>query len=217
MRNWWRKARQGVLVALLHATVKLLSFTLRVTIRGQSNSESSQTGKIVASWHGRGFLGAAKFGGRGWWVLISQSSDGELISGIFSRFGYKTIRGSTRKGGSRAAVEVIRILRQGGTIVITPDGPRGPSNIASPGIILLAQKSGATIVPVANSIRPRKIFRSWDRYMLPLPFAKCLVEFGEPINVPQNASDEDLENIRLTLEAELNKMEASLEKELGYK
>lgn len=216
MRSWWQKARPGVLAALIHAAAKTIAFTLRVKVSGAPNIDPDSSGKIIASWHGRGFLGATKFGGRGWWALISHSRDGEMQNGIFRRFGFNTIRGSTKRGGARAAVEIIRVLKDGGTFVFTPDGPRGPERKVQPGIVWIAQKSGAKIVPSANSVRPRKIFNSWDHYLLPLPFAKCLVEFGEPISVPASATDDELQLYCEKLELELNRLEEKLERELGY-
>ena len=99
---------------------------------------------------------------------------------------------------------------------MTPDGPRGPSGVVQGGVMLMAQKSGAGLIPVGISARPRIVAKSWDKYIIPLPFSKILMIFGEPIYVPLKATEEEIEAVRLQLESEIHRLEQLAESELGF-
>jgi lysophospholipid acyltransferase (LPLAT)-like uncharacterized protein len=103
-------------------------------------------------------------------------------------------------------IEIVSALREGYHVAITPDGPRGPKYNVQPGIISLAQLSGAPIVPAGARISSRKNLRSWDAFQVPLPFARCDLMFSRPIYVPRRASAEELESYRTQLEAELRRI-----------
>jgi lysophospholipid acyltransferase (LPLAT)-like uncharacterized protein len=193
--------------------VRGICSTLRFDMR---NVPANDHKLIFCGWHGRSFAFSDYFRKRGWNVIISHSSDGEMQSRIFSRLGYKVIRGSTGRGGVRAAVEAIRALEEGGTMAMTPDGPRGPSGVVQGGVMLMARKSGAGLIPVGISAKPRMMAKSWDRYIVPVPFGKCLMIFGEPLFVPPKATDEQVEQVRLQLEAEIHRLEKVAEAELGF-
>ena len=209
----WRLARPRVLSGTLYMTVRAICSTIRFDMRNVPKEESKL---IFCGWHGRSFAFSDYFRRRGWYVIISHSSDGEMQSRIFGKLGYKVIRGSTGRGGVRAAVEAIRALKEGGTMAMTPDGPRGPSGVVQGGVMLMAQKSGAGLIPVGISARPRLVAKSRDKYILPLPFSKCLMIFGEPIYVPLKSSEEEIEQIRLQLEAEIHRLEQLAESQLGF-
>ena len=135
---------------------------------------------------------------------------------VFTKLGFRTIRGSTKRGGVRAAVEAIRALKSGGSLAMTPDGPRGPSGEVQGGVMLMAQKSGAPLIPVGVSASPRWLAKSWDRFLIPLPFAKGMLIAGEPIYVPPDASPEQVEEIRRQLERAMNDVETAAEGRLGH-
>jgi lysophospholipid acyltransferase (LPLAT)-like uncharacterized protein len=101
------------------------------------------------------------------------------------------------------------------SMAITPDGPRGPSEVVQPGVLMLAQKSGAALIPAGVSAKPRFLAKSWDRYMVPWPFARAIGFAGEPIYVPADATEEELETIRLKLESEMTRLQVLAETELG--
>jgi len=162
-------------------------------------------------WHGRTIVGAVKFRKRGWWAIISLSRDGEMQNRIFRRLGFNTIRGSTGRGGARALAESIRVLKKGATMTLTPDGPRGPSGIVQPGMLMMSQKSGAWLVPCGVAASPCKLFKSWDRYMVPKLFARCVVVFGEGVQIPRDTTEEQVEGIRQKLERDLHRLEAEAE------
>lgn len=147
---------------------------------------------IHAHWHAHLLPLAYAYRGRGIAVLVSRHGDGEYITQIIHRMGYGTIRGSSSRGGLRALLEMGRFGRAGVPLGVTPDGPRGPRHRLQPGILLIAQKSGQVIVPMATGARPCRYLKSWDRFEIPHPFARLLVICGEPIVIPPDASQETL-------------------------
>jgi lysophospholipid acyltransferase (LPLAT)-like uncharacterized protein len=162
---------------------------------------------IYAVWHGRILILPwlnARFrrtdGARAVRVLASRSRDGELVAAFVRRFGMDVVRGSTSRGGAPALRQLARAVRAGLDVAVVPDGPRGPSCRAQAGIVSLAAATGAPIVPVGVAARPARRLRSWDRFMVPVPFARCAVVFGPALAV---ARTEDREAGRLRVERAL--------------
>jgi lysophospholipid acyltransferase (LPLAT)-like uncharacterized protein len=216
LRAWWRRVRPQVASGAVYFVFRCLSMTWRVKAIRFEESLALPGGKILFGWHGRTMVGAKFFRNMGFWAIISLSRDGEMQDRIFRRLGFKTIRGSTGRGGARALVESIRVLRAGGVMALTPDGPRGPSGVIQPGILMMAQKSGAWLVPCGVSASSRKLVRSWDRYMVPYPFARCLMIYGNGVQIPRDATEQEVDSIRLALEAETHRLEAEAEKAMGH-
>lgn len=214
MKRWWRDARPRVLGTLAYWLICFLGSTVRLRTPGYEKVKDLPTGVIVCGWHGKSLIPGYFFRRRGFWVVISHSRDGEVQNTVFSKLGYQVIRGSTGRGGVRAAVEAIRALRKGGNMAMTPDGPRGPSGVVQGGVMLMAQKSGAALVPVGISAKPRWLAPAWDRYMVPWPFSRGVFLFGEPIYVPEDASEERVEELRLELETKIHEAEAAAEREV---
>ena len=202
---------------LLYLIVRSIGMTLRIRTENFAAGKALPGGCVISGWHGRAFVAANFFRGKGMWVIISHSRDGDIQNRIFRRLGFKTIRGSTGRGGVRAAIEAIKVLRDGAWMALTPDGPRGPSGVVQPGVMTMAQKSGAALVPIGISARPRWLVRTWDRYMIPWPFAKALMIFGEPMFVPKDAAPEEVESLRLALEGEIHRLEAEAERKVGVR
>ena len=217
MKKWWRIARHKIVPPFAYVFARVLGSTIKIKVEGYEQYKGHDTGQIFVGWHGRTFVPAIFFRGRGVWTIISQSLDGEMQNKIFSWFGFKTIRGSTGRGGARAAVESIRVLKKGGTMAFTPDGPRGPSGVVQGGVMLMAKKSGAALVPVGISASRRWNLPTWDRYMFPKPFAKCLMMFGNPIYLSKDASEEEVEVARLKLEKATHKIQAESDEKMGHK
>lgn len=215
MKKWWRAVRPGILSWLIYCVVRLLGMTWRIKVVGLEKALALPGGKILLGWHGRTATAAIKFRKRGYWAIISLSRDGEMQNRIFRRLGFQIIRGSTGRGGAKALAESIRVLKKGGVMALTPDGPRGPSGVIQPGILMMSQRSGAWLVPCGVSARPRKLIRSWDRYMIPLFFARCLMIFGEPVQIPREATEQEVDEIRLMLEADMHRLEADAERAMG--
>ena len=212
LKYWWRERRPEIISGAVAKMVKAIGRSVRFQSHG---FESLPEPHIMCAWHGRTFLFTTRDWGRKYGVIISQSRDGEIQTRIFQSFGFEVIRGSTGRGGIRAAVEAIKLLKRGVSMAMTPDGPRGPSEKVQPGVLMLAQKSGAALIPAGVSARPRYLAKSWDRYMLPLPFSKAIGYAGEPIFVPENATEEEREEIRARLESEMTRMQTMAEQALG--
>ena len=135
---------------------------------------------LFALWHGRMFLSIQAHRRQGIATMASQSKDGEIIARWLERNGYVVARGSTSRGGGSAFKELVRAMRSGRAAALTVDGPRGPARVVQPGIVELARLTGAWILPITfSSSRPR-FLRSWDRYLVPLPFSRNVVAYGEP-------------------------------------
>jgi lysophospholipid acyltransferase (LPLAT)-like uncharacterized protein len=120
-------------------------------------------------------------------VLISRNRDGQHITDVIRRFGYEAIRGSSSRGGMAALKALVRCLRDTGSVGITPDGPRGPRHVVQDGVIYVAAVSGAPLIPISASATRGWRMRSWDRFLVPKPFARVSVHLGDPIWIPSGA------------------------------
>ncbi|MEO6034859.1 MAG: lysophospholipid acyltransferase family protein [Verrucomicrobiota bacterium] len=139
----------------------------------------------------------------GFAAMISASKDGGLLATVLQKFGVQPVRGSTSRRGRQALLESTTWLEKKFNIAITPDGPRGPRYEVQDGIISLAQVSGVPIVPVSAIIRGKITLGGWDRFQLPLPFARCSLIFGKMIQVPRDLPDADREALRQLLKKEM--------------
>lgn len=196
---------------LLFWIARAVGSSLRTEEEGYAAAKALPGGKILLTWHGRTIVPGQFFRNEGFWVIISNSRDGEIQNRILGRMGFHVIRGSTGRGGERALIESIRCLKAGNTMAITPDGPRGPSGVVQGGVMRMAQKSGAALIPVGISAKPRWLAKSWDKHMVPYPFARCVILFGDPMYVPKDADEEILEKIRLELQSKMHEMEMKAE------
>ena len=193
--------------AIAAAIVRALGVTLRVRIGGEAEIArlwGTRTPVIYAVWHGRillvPWLNARlrrTHGVRFPVVLASRSRDGELVARYVGRFGLPTVRGSSSRGGDVGLRQLATAVRRGDDVAIVPDGPRGPSERVQPGIVTLAALTGAPVVPLAVGARPCRRLRSWDRFLVPLPFARCALVFGAAMYVGRDA---DRERARKELE-----------------
>ena len=135
--------------------------------------------------------------------MISQSKDGEFIAKSVERLGIHSIRGSSSRGGGRALAEMMRILKQGGIVALTPDGPRGPVFEVQTGVVQLAQKMECPVIPLAMATKRKKIFSSWDRFEIPYPFNRISVVYGDPMFF---SKEENLEACCLRLKMSLDEV-----------
>jgi lysophospholipid acyltransferase (LPLAT)-like uncharacterized protein len=161
--------------------------TLRVRFLHRERFEDLSSRRVpilFALWHGRMFLSIQVHRNEGIATMASLSKDGEIIARWLERNGYVVARGSTSRGGGAAFKEMVRSMRSGRAAALTVDGPRGPARVVQPGVVELARLTGAWILPITfSSARPR-FLRSWDRYLVPLPFSENVVAYGEPFLVP---------------------------------
>jgi lysophospholipid acyltransferase (LPLAT)-like uncharacterized protein len=135
---------------------------------------------IFACWHGELLPLLWFHRGQGISVLVSEHSDGEIIARIAQRIGFDPVRGSTSRGGGRALLSMVRVLGAGGDVAITPDGPRGPAHSYAPGALIAAQRAGVPILPAAVHVDRAWRLRSWDRFLIPRPFARVTIAYGPP-------------------------------------
>lgn len=200
----------SIIPSLAYFLIKYISKTLRFEL---SNSEYVIEGKgkgqnyIFAFWHNQFFvmpyfyhLKLKKYSVS---VLTSLSKDGEYISRVMEKFGFKSIRGSTSRGGNTAIRLLLRQLQEGSDIAVTPDGPRGPRQKAQSGITTLAQLSGCAVVPVGYRARRKKVLNTWDKFIIPYPFSYGELIVGDPILIPREATDIQKEEARIKLQETL--------------
>ena len=135
---------------------------------------------VFACWHGELLPLLWAHREQGISILVSEHRDGEIITRVAARLGFGAVRGSTTRGGGRALLGLARVLQEGGDIAVTPDGPRGPVHQYAPGALVAAQRAGAPIVPVGAWASSAWRLRSWDRFMVPKPFARVVVAYAEP-------------------------------------
>jgi lysophospholipid acyltransferase (LPLAT)-like uncharacterized protein len=180
------------------------------TLRYEIDDRAGVVGKpadqnyIGALWHNRllifPFVLRRFFSNRHGAALISASRDGDLLADAITRFGFDVVRGSSSRLGASAILQLTDVLASHGDVVITPDGPRGPVYELGPGIIYLAQKSGAAVLPVNMEYSSCWRLKSWDRFILPRPFAKICVIIGQPHRVRSTNTVDDFEAERLRLQ-----------------
>jgi lysophospholipid acyltransferase (LPLAT)-like uncharacterized protein len=188
----------GMIAPFVGATlVRLVGMTWRVTIVGLVNVETMWRKReplIYVVWHGRILLVpwlAGRLGGtRAPRVLVSRSRDGELAARYVGYFGLSVVRGSSSRGGGSALRALVRAIRDGVDVAIVPDGPRGPREQLQPGVVALAALTGAPVVPLAVGARPARRLASWDRFLVPWPFARCVLAFGPAMRIAPDADRE---------------------------
>jgi lysophospholipid acyltransferase (LPLAT)-like uncharacterized protein len=198
--------RAKMLSFIFSAVVALWSRSLRISYvnRGILDHFTSKKKNVIyAFWHDSIFLLPYTHRNSGIMILVSESKDGEIATGILRRFGYEVVRGSSKRRGTRALIELFDSMRKGKSVAITADGPRGPRYEAKEGAVFLAGKLQAPIIPVATGVkRFWTLERSWDKLVLPAPFTEGVVLYGEPIMV-NGTSREEIETKRRELEAAL--------------
>jgi lysophospholipid acyltransferase (LPLAT)-like uncharacterized protein len=194
------------LIAVGFRILQLWALTLRYKIEDRAGIVGKVTAQnyIASLWHNRllifPFVLRRFFPDRHGAALISASRDGELLADAIKRFGYDVVRGSSSRLGASAILQLSQTLASGRDVVITPDGPRGPAYELGPGIVFLAQKSGAAVVPVNIEYSSCWRLKSWDRFILPRPFAKVHVIIGSPHHVELSDTPEQFEAERQRLQ-----------------
>lgn len=181
------RIRKNVIALLGFWFVNILMRTLRTNkVQIDTGRNLCLTGNkvIYALWHSTILEVGYALRGLNLQGLVSQHRDGEYLAGAMELFGYGTVRGSTTRGGARAMIKLAGMAKKGHSIIITPDGPQGPRHVAQHGVIILAKKTGIPIIPVTAKVSRYWELPSWDRFVIPKPFAKMTITFGKPICVP---------------------------------
>jgi lysophospholipid acyltransferase (LPLAT)-like uncharacterized protein len=171
---------------------------------------------ILCFWHGRMVMMPFAYRGRGACIMNSRHRDGELISRAIRRFGIEVVHGSSTRGWVGGLKGLLAAHARGRDLVVVPDGPRGPRCRAKSGAIQLARATGTPIYPVSNAAsRSHVLSRSWDWLAVPLPFARVAYVVEQPIEVPRDATPEQIEVLRGELEARLNRATDRADREVG--
>lgn len=148
-------------------------------------------------------------------MMISMHRDGRILSDTVAHLGIKTIVGSTSKGGAAALRSMVKTVKAGDYVGLTPDGPRGPRMHAQEGIVSIARLANVPIIPISYASNRSKIFGSWDRFVAALPFGRGVFVWGEPIEVPQTTDKVELEATRQKIENSLNAVSAEADRLCG--
>ena len=190
---------QRLAARLFYMLLRMLRFTWRVYFSDPHGMMEAGRDRpfILCAWHNRlaYAMVAIREGiqpktGRRMAAMVSASRDGAFLVEILRAFDVEPVRGSTSRRGRQALLELSRQVKEGLHLGITPDGPRGPCYEIQDGILSLAQLTGLPIVPLGCQARHKVRFKSWDRFQLPWPLTRCDVAFGEPLEVPRKATDE---------------------------
>jgi lysophospholipid acyltransferase (LPLAT)-like uncharacterized protein len=184
--------------------VRVLRATVRLRHHGDERLRQWERGEqrfILAFWHRHLLLMPYAYQGPRISVLVSQSTDGELIARTVARLGIDSSRGSSSRGGIAGMRALLRKAEEGWDIAFTPDGPRGPASEVQPGVILAAAATGLPIVPVVVAASRAKRLHSWDRFLVPLPFSTVHFVYGEPLAVARRGDlDEAAAELKRRLE-----------------
>lgn len=177
--------------------LQMLARTWRVRCEGREGVERMRADRqpmVMTCWHGELLPLMWHHRDEGVATLISEHRDGEIVARVAERLGFRLVRGSTSRGAGRALLGLVAMLREGHDLAVTPDGPRGPAHVYAPGAIVAAQRANAPVVPTAIAVDRAWRLRSWDRFIIPKPFARIVVVYAPPTRVaasdPRGAAEE---------------------------
>lgn len=218
--RWYDPVLLRIVPPLAALLIKLLMLSCRVVrIHGLEKAQEavSQTkgGAVYATWHQRMSYHFHHFGSRHVTMMISRSRDGEYAARMARWLGFRNVRGSSSRGGGRALREIIERMRQGEIGGMLADGPQGPPRTAKMGSVIMARDAGVPLIPVLWGADRCWMFNSWDRYLVPKPFARVVVRYDEPLWIPAHAAGDALESYRKRFEDELNRGTRWCDEEFG--
>lgn len=202
-----RNARFAILSGAGGVLLDALLATSKFDVHGEAPGETAHRDPVIYTlWHGRLLPLTYLHRDQDIATLISRSGDGEYIARIVHGWGYVTARGSSSRGGGTGLRELVRRAREGRSLALTPDGPRGPRETLKPGVLLASQLTGLPLLPMSGGTDRAWWFEGWDRFLVPKPFARIRVAYGEPVHVPRDADAATLDRIRQAVEAELQRL-----------
>ncbi|MFW6006999.1 MAG: lysophospholipid acyltransferase family protein [Halanaerobiales bacterium] len=189
MNSFFKKIKFSLINWFLLLLINLSNLTLRGKVVGKEKLKKVSP-LILSTWHRYIWLLVYHFGHRDYYTLASLSNDGEYISAILDKMGWKVIRGSSSRGGARSLIKLYKILQknQDRPVVLTPDGPTGPVYKVKPGIVYLQEKTGGYIVPLGVAVEKKKELNSWDKFVIPYPFSRYVLVIGDPVQLPETKS-----------------------------
>lgn len=204
--------------AVLRPLLRGLQATLRVEYLGVEPLRARWAAgerAILCFWHNRLLMLPLVAAGQPVCIMVSQHRDGELGSRLLAAWGVTTVRGSATRGAVGGFLRLVDAYRRGHNLAVLPDGPRGPRYVAKPGAIHLARAVGAPIYPMAYAASRVRHLRSWDRLVIPMPFARVVLSVGAPLAVPSGASTEELAALCTELEHRLRALTTAVEGRVG--
>jgi len=209
----WHQRFAAVLIGLF---IRAVTMTVRFRLDDRSGPFNGAPGEkfIFAVWHNRLALCLMLYRryavrsepDRRMAAIVSASRDGGMLARILEHFNVEPVRGSSSRRGGQALREMVSWAERGCDLGITPDGPRGPCYKVQEGVISTAQLTGLPIVPASYHLNWKIRLKSWDRFQVPLPFARCEVSVGKIMRVPRQATDAERESLRQQLEADLRQI-----------
>lgn len=205
------------LVGLLGAWV-IRGYHWFVYVRDDPASRRRRLGKptgrpeIYVCWHAQQLTFVHHWRGCGARILVSRHTDGEMIARVAERMGLAPVRGSSTRGAATALRSLMAALEENAEVAVTPDGPRGPRQRSKTGLIQLARKTGAPIIPAAIGLSRYWELPSWDRFRIPKPFARGVCMLGTPLHVPRDADEDALRRFRKRVDAALNALAAKADR-----
>ncbi|MGE0406531.1 MAG: lysophospholipid acyltransferase family protein [Candidatus Korobacteraceae bacterium] len=196
--------------------IRSIGRTMRCTITAEDGMETPDppSPRIYVFWHRCIFPSAWIFRHREIQVMTSRSFDGESIARVSARLGFGAVRGSSSRGGVRALLGMHTELEQGRSVAFTIDGPRGPMYVAKPGPVLLARNTQVPLVCFHIALSHRWEANSWDRFMVPKPFSRAYLRFGEPLHIPSDADSHALTTLHAQMQATLDRVRVFAEAEV---
>lgn len=203
---------------LAYAYIRLLRASMRLEWRGRERLEALRRdgGRfILAFWHSRLVMMPYVYPGGRITVLSSRHRDSEMLARVLVRLGLDLSKGSSTSGGAAGLRDILRKTRAGYDVAFTPDGPKGPRRVVKPGVVVAARLSGLPILPVAFSAKPAWRLGTWDRTLLPRPFARGLYLYGEPFVVPRDAEGAEQEAWALALGRALDALTDAADRATG--
>jgi len=170
-------------------------------------SQNSGLPIMYVVWHGTMLLPIFAHRNEQIVAMVSEHADGEIIAQTILRLGYKTVRGSSTRGGTNAYRGMLKLLKQGHNCTILPDGPTGPRHVFKKGAMLLAQRSESIIQPLTFSSKKPISLKTWDKFTLWYPFTRICLAYGKPMKLPRKMDPKTLESYRVEIENRMNALQ----------
>ncbi len=217
--SWLYRTTRSLAGLLVAGLLRALALTWRVEIEGPNPFAEPGSGQddeplVLVAWHRNLFVAMGIFRDLGILIPVSKSRDGDWVEAVLGRLGFgESPRGSSSDGASTLLRNLIRSTRAGHRVGMLPDGPRGPAGVAQPGVVALARITGARLCTAGSSASSCWRFGSWDRPILPRPFARVRCRFGRRLHVPKGSDGEALAAHLAELQAELHRLDDGLDAE----
>ena len=210
----YRKFKQDILrvigLFVLSQVVNLLCKSLKVTFKNKeviNNLENQNKNFVLAFWHGQMLLAWYLHRNKNFTALISKSKDGDLLEKILRPWKYNVVRGSSSNGGGVALSIMVDYARDNESVVITPDGPRGPANRMKAGAVITAKKSRIPLILIGVGYKKKRVLKSWDKFEIPKFYSEAKAVYSDPIYVNSDLSFDDTSAFILNCERILNELQ----------